>query len=191
MSRNQHRHCSSVYGSARSSSPTCITTPFLHISMTMYSESSSGSSSTSIKETRFGWFSFFMMAISSLISSRELFSSDVECRCNGELNPSPAARAPCRRRLALGRRRRLDWARFRRRDFENSLTACISARQREPMPLSSSATRITNMGTRTPPRGPACAWRVGSSHILGHIGPQRGGLLQTTLVQSPASRGTD
>ena len=137
MSRNQHLHCSSVYGSARSSRPTCMTTPFLHISMTMYSESSSGSSSTSIKETRFGWLSFFMMAISSLISSRELFSSVEECRCSGELNPRPAAKAPWRRRRALGRRRRLDWARFRRRDFENSLTACSSARQREPMPLSS------------------------------------------------------
>ena len=49
--------------------------------------------------------------------------SEDECRCKGELKPRPAARAPCRLFLALGRRRRLDWARFRRRDFENSLTA--------------------------------------------------------------------
>ena len=39
-------------------------TPFLHISMTMYSESSSGSSRTSMSWTRFWWSSFFMMAIS-------------------------------------------------------------------------------------------------------------------------------
>lgn len=67
------------------------------------------------------------MAISSRISSNELFSSEDEWRCRGELKPRPAASAPWRRRRALGRRRRFDWARFRRRDLENSFTACISA----------------------------------------------------------------
>jgi hypothetical protein len=64
------------------------------------------------------------MAISSLIRSRALFSSPDEWRCSGELKPMPAPRGPWRRRRALGLRRRLDCARFRRRDFENSLTAC-------------------------------------------------------------------
>jgi hypothetical protein len=51
-----------------------------------------------------------------------LFSSVVECLCSGELKPMPAGRAL---RRALGRRRRFDCARFRSRDFENSLTACV------------------------------------------------------------------
>jgi hypothetical protein len=62
------------------------------------------------------------MAISSLMSSKAVTSStdDWAWRCKGELKPMPAGRA---RRRAAGRRSRLDWARLRRRDFENSLTA--------------------------------------------------------------------
>jgi hypothetical protein len=79
------------------------------------------------------------MAISSLISSKALFSSVVECRCNGELKPMPAGSAL---RLALGRRRRFDWARFRSLDFENSLTACTRLRQHMPVYQSALASRI-------------------------------------------------
>jgi hypothetical protein len=134
----------------------------LHISMTMYKESSSGSSSTSINDTKFGWFSFFIIAISSLMSSNALFSSVVECRCSGELKPMPAGSAL---RRALGRRSRFDCARFRRRDFENSLTACSPMRQHKPMchlAGQRASPRAVLLPIRTPPEL-VVGW---SSHIF-------------------------
>jgi hypothetical protein len=132
-SLNQHLQLSMSYGSAFSPSPTFITTPFLHISRTIYKESSSGSSSTSIRETKLGWLSFFMIAISSLIKYKELpcsfpsLISDAECRYKGALKPLlPALKCPGRL-TPCGLRRMLDWARFRSRDLENSLTAYDSA----------------------------------------------------------------
>jgi hypothetical protein len=122
MSRNHNRHRSSSYGSAFCSSPTFMTTPFLHISMTMYSESSSGSSRTSTKLTTFGWLSFFIIAISSRIRSRELLGFPDSARCNGELKPLPAMKWPGTRG-PFDRRKRFDCARLRNLDFENSLTA--------------------------------------------------------------------
>jgi hypothetical protein len=86
------------------------------------------------------------MAISSLISSKALFSSVVECRCSGELKPMPAGSAL---RRALGRRRRFDCARFRRRDFENSLTACTRMRQHKPL-CQSQVTRIVSWAVTLP-----------------------------------------
>lgn len=56
------------------------------------------------------------------MSSKALFSSATECRWSGELKPMPAGSAR-NRDLALGRRKRFDWARFRSLDLENSFTA--------------------------------------------------------------------
>lgn len=63
-----------------------------------------------------------MIAISSRIRSRELLSLPPSLLCSGELKPLPAVTF-ARTFPALGRRKRLDWARLRRRDLENSLTA--------------------------------------------------------------------
>jgi hypothetical protein len=143
----------------------------------MYKESSSGSSSTSIKDTKFGWFSFFMMAISSLMSSNALFSSPVECRCNGELKPMPAGRAL---RRALGRRRRFDCARLRNRDFENSLTACGPTHQHMSIcHLGSDAHRLLGSLT-THSRSLRTCSRLVFSHIHCHTDPRQGGRHQTS-----------
>jgi hypothetical protein len=118
-------------------------TPRSHISMTMYSESSSGSSSTSISCTRFGWLSFFMMAISSRIKKRASRASAVRWPArpswwNGsggdatsspwspdvdvaDVDTLPPAGTRCGRRGPL--RKMCDCARLRRRVLENSLMA--------------------------------------------------------------------
>lgn len=77
-----------------------------------------------MSDTRLGWLSFFMMAISSRIRYRESRASWwLSCRVWAIQRFRPNASGPP---IVWGRLRMLDWARFRSRVFENSLMACDS-----------------------------------------------------------------